>query len=97
MKERAMVSKFFIPAIEEFLPSRLLLRIHRSFIVAICKTDSFKLSLSSEYGFRVSRSYRHPVEKVLIRLRMSKYKLYNSFFLKLAGLGNWLPVVIICA
>jgi DNA-binding LytR/AlgR family response regulator len=71
-KDRAIVSKLSISAIEEFLPSRLFLRIHRSFIVSMCKIDSFKLELIQigKYELPVSRSYRHEVEKVLNYLRI---------------------------
>lgn len=66
-KDKAIVSKLPISAIEEFLPSRLFLRIHRSFIVSMGKIDSFKSELIQigKYELPVSRSYRHEVEKVL--------------------------------
>jgi DNA-binding LytR/AlgR family response regulator len=72
-KDKVIVSKLSISAIEEFLPSCLFLRIHRSFIAAIGKIDSFKLELIQigKYELPVSRSYRHEVEKVLNGLRMS--------------------------
>jgi DNA-binding LytR/AlgR family response regulator len=71
-KDRAIVSKLSISAIEEFLPSRSFLRIHRSFIVSIGKIDSFKLELIQigKYELPVSRSYRHEVEKILSHLRI---------------------------
>ena len=71
-KDKVIVSKLSISAIEEFLPSRLFLRIHRSFIVAISKINSFKLELIriDKYELPVSRSYRHEVEKALNYLRI---------------------------
>jgi DNA-binding LytR/AlgR family response regulator len=66
-KERTIVSKQSISAIEESLPELAFLRIHRSFIVSLNKIESFTAGLIQigKYELPVSRSYRHEVEKTL--------------------------------
>jgi DNA-binding LytR/AlgR family response regulator len=66
-KDRTIVSKQSISAIEENLPEEAFLRIHRSFIVSISKIESFTAGLIQvgKYELPVSRSYRHEVEKAL--------------------------------
>jgi len=65
-KERTIVAKCSISALEERLPSTFI-RIHRSFIIAKDKIDSFTHDFIQigKYELPVSRSYRHEVEKVL--------------------------------
>jgi DNA-binding LytR/AlgR family response regulator len=66
-KDRSIVSKQSISAIEENLPEETFLRIHRSFIVSLSKIESFTAGVIQigKYELPVSRSYRHEVEKVL--------------------------------
>ena len=66
-KDRTIVSKQSISAIEESLPGEVFLRIHRSFIVSLSKIESFTAGLIQvgKYELPVSRSYRHEVEKAL--------------------------------
>jgi DNA-binding LytR/AlgR family response regulator len=66
-KDRSIVSKQSISAIEESLPEEAFLRIHRSFIVSLSKIESFTAGVIQigKYELPVSRSYRHEVEKVL--------------------------------
>jgi DNA-binding LytR/AlgR family response regulator len=66
-KDRSIISKQSISAIEETLPKEAFLRIHRSVIVSLSKVDSFTAGLIQigKYELPVSRSYRHEVEKVL--------------------------------
>ena len=66
-KEKAIISKNSISTFEENLPHHLFIRVHRSFIVALNKIDSFTPDLIQigKYELPVSRSYRHEVEKIL--------------------------------
>ena len=66
-KEKIIVSKQSISSIEEDLPAGVFIRVHRSFIVAIDKIDSFTSELLQvgKYELPISRSYRHEVEKAL--------------------------------
>jgi DNA-binding LytR/AlgR family response regulator len=66
-KDRSIVSKQSISAIEESLPKEDFLRIHRSFIVSLGKIESFTAGLIQvgKYELPVSRSYRHEVERAL--------------------------------
>ena len=66
-KERSIISKQSISAIEESLPVDAFLRIHRSFIVSLSKIESFTAGLIQvgKYELPVSRSYRHEVERAL--------------------------------
>lgn len=65
-KDRTIVSKNSISALEERLPASFI-RIHRSFIVSLNKIDSFTHDLIQigKFELPVSRSYRHEVEKIL--------------------------------
>jgi len=62
-----IITKQSISSIEELLPKNNFVRIHRSFIVAINKIESFtpELIQISKYELPISRSYRHEVEKLL--------------------------------
>jgi DNA-binding LytR/AlgR family response regulator len=66
-KEKAIISKLAISRFEEKLSTDSFLRIHRSFIVAINKVESFTPDLIhiGKYELPISRSYRHEVEKIL--------------------------------
>lgn len=66
-KDRSIVSKQSISAIEDNLPEEAFLRIHRSFIVSLSKIGSFTAGIIQvgKFELPVSRSYRHEVEKVL--------------------------------
>ena len=66
-KDRIIVSKQSISAIEDNLPVEAFLRIHRSFIVSLNKIGSFTAGIIQvgKYELPVSRSYRHEVEKAL--------------------------------
>ena len=65
-KDRTIVSKYSISALEERLPATFI-RIHRSFIVSLNKIESFTQDLIQigKFELPVSRSYRHEVEKML--------------------------------
>jgi len=65
-KDRTIVTKNSISSIEENLPA-VFIRIHRSFIVALNRIDSFTPDLIQigKYELPISRSYRHEVEKIL--------------------------------
>lgn len=66
-KDKTIIAKQSISSLEETLPKELFLRIHRSFIVALRKIDSFATDLIQvgKYELPVSRTYRHEVEKFL--------------------------------
>ena len=66
-KEKTIITKQSISAIEESLPKELFVRIHRSYIVSIARIESFTTDLIqiSKYELPVSRSYRHEVERIL--------------------------------
>ena len=66
-KEKAIITKQSISTLEETLPKDLFFRIHRSFIVAKDKIESFTPDLIQigKYELPVSRTYRHELEKVL--------------------------------
>jgi DNA-binding LytR/AlgR family response regulator len=66
-KEKTIVTKQSISTLEETLPHHLFFRIHRSFIVALNKIESFTADLIQigKYELPVSRTYRHELEKVL--------------------------------
>lgn len=66
-KEKTIITKNSISSFEEELPAHLFIRIHRSFIVAITKIDSYTQDLIQigRYELPISRSYRNEVEKVL--------------------------------
>lgn len=65
-KEKTIVAKYSISALEEYLPSNFI-RIHRSFIIAKDKIDAFTHDYVKlgKYELPVSRSYRQGVEKML--------------------------------
>lgn len=67
MEDGSIISKQSISAIGESLPENDFLRIHRSFIVALSKIESFTAGIIQigKYELPVSRSYRHEVEKAL--------------------------------
>jgi DNA-binding LytR/AlgR family response regulator len=62
-----IITKQSISSIEETLPKELFMRIHRSFIVAINKIESYSNDLVwvGKTELPISRMYRHEVEKVL--------------------------------
>jgi DNA-binding LytR/AlgR family response regulator len=66
-KEKTIVTKQSISTLEETLPKELFFRIHRSFIVALKKIESFTPDLLqiNKYELPVSRTYRHELEKIL--------------------------------
>lgn len=66
-KDKTIIAKQSISALEETLPADRFLRVHRSFIVSINKIDSFNHELMqiNKYEIPISRSYRHEVEKAL--------------------------------
>ncbi len=65
-KDKTIVTKYSISALEENLPSSFI-RIHRSFIVSVNKIESYthELIQIGKYELPISRSYRHEVEKLL--------------------------------
>ena len=65
-KDKTIVTKHSISNLEEILPSSFI-RIHRSFIIAKNKIESFTHDFIQvgKYELPVSRSYRHEVEKFL--------------------------------
>ncbi len=66
-KNRTIVTKHAISSLEENLPRNNFLRIHRSFIVALDKIDSYSAELVEigKQEIPISRMYRYEVEKVL--------------------------------
>lgn len=62
-----IVTKQSISSIEEALPKNNFIRIHRSFIVAINKIESFTNDTIeiAKHELPISRIYRHEVEKLL--------------------------------
>ena len=62
-----IITKQSISSIEETLPKEMFVRIHRSFIVALNKVDSFSNELIwvGKTELPISRMYRHEVEKIL--------------------------------
>ena len=64
---RNIISKQSISSIEEALPKTNFIRIHRSFIVAISKIESFTSDTIeiAKHELPISRMYRHEVEKLL--------------------------------
>jgi two-component system, LytTR family, response regulator len=66
-KTRNIVTKQSISSLEEALPKNNFVRIHRSFIVAINKIESFTSDTieMAKNELPISRMYRHEVEKVL--------------------------------
>lgn len=66
-KNKTIVTKNAISSLEENLPKNNFLRIHRSFIVAINKIDSYSTELIEigKQELPISRMYRYEVEKIL--------------------------------
>jgi len=62
-----VITKQSISSIEETLPKDMFMRIHRSFIVALNKIESYSNELIwvGKTELPISRMYRHEVEKVL--------------------------------
>lgn len=65
--EKTIVTRQSISSIEENLPEKLFIRVHRSFIVSLNKIKSFTQELIQidKYEIPISRSYRHEVEAAL--------------------------------
>jgi len=63
----SLITKQSISSIEETLPKDMFLRIHRSFIIALNKIESYSNELVwlGKTELPISRMYRHEVEKVL--------------------------------
>jgi len=66
-KTKNIVTKQSISSLEEALPNNNFVRIHRSFIVAINKIESFTNDTIeiAKQELPISRMYRHEVDKVL--------------------------------
>jgi len=62
-----VITKQSISSIEETLPKDMFIRIHRSFIVALNKVESYSNELVwlAKTELPISRMYRHEVEKIL--------------------------------
>lgn len=62
-----IISKQSISSLEEMLPASNFLRIHRSFIIAVNKIESFTSDTIeiANHELPISRMYRHEVEKLL--------------------------------
>jgi len=63
----SVITKQSISSIEETLPKDMFLRIHRSFIIALNKIESYSNELVwlGKTELPISRMYRHEVEKIL--------------------------------
>ncbi|MCW3116364.1 MAG: DNA-binding response regulator [Chitinophagaceae bacterium] len=64
-----VITKQSISSIEETLPKDMFIRIHRSFIVALNKIESYNHELVwiARHELPISRMYRHEVEKILLQ------------------------------
>ncbi len=64
-----VVTKQSISSIEETLPRDMFIRIHRSYIVALNKIESYNHELVwiARHELPISRMYRHEVEKILLQ------------------------------
>jgi DNA-binding LytR/AlgR family response regulator len=62
-----IITKQSISSLEETLPGNNFIRIHRSYIVAVNKIESFTSDTIeiAKYELPISRMYRHEVEKLL--------------------------------
>ena len=62
-----VITKQSISSIEETLPKDMFIRIHRSFIIALNKVESYSNELVwlAKTELPISRMYRHEVEKIL--------------------------------
>ncbi|MFA6085352.1 LytR/AlgR family response regulator transcription factor [Mucilaginibacter sp.] len=72
VKEQVYITKQKISLLEEMLPENRFLRIHRSFIVALTKIDSFythSINISS-HELPIGRNYKQEVQKKLKAERM---------------------------
>jgi DNA-binding LytR/AlgR family response regulator len=72
VKEQVYITKQKISLLEELLPENKFLRIHRSFIVALTKIDSFYAHCISINGHElpIGRNYKQEVQKKLKAERM---------------------------
>jgi DNA-binding LytR/AlgR family response regulator len=68
-REKTIISKQSISSLEETLPGNAFVRIHRSYIVAISKIESYTSELVeiARQELPISRMYRLDVEKILQR------------------------------
>jgi DNA-binding LytR/AlgR family response regulator len=68
-REKTIISKQSISSLEETLPGNAFVRIHRSYIVAISKIESYTTELVeiARQELPISRMYRLDVEKILQR------------------------------
>lgn len=66
-RQKTIITKHAISSLEENLPRNKFLRIHRSFIVALDKIDSFNNELVEidKKELPISRMYRYEVERIL--------------------------------
>ena len=66
-KTKTIITKQSISSLEENLPGNAFIRIHRSYIVALNKIESYSTELIeiAKQELPISRMYRHEVEKVL--------------------------------
>jgi DNA-binding LytR/AlgR family response regulator len=66
-KTKTIITKQSISSLEENLPGPAFIRIHRSYIVALDKIESYSTELIeiAKQTLPISRMYRHEVEKVL--------------------------------
>jgi DNA-binding LytR/AlgR family response regulator len=64
---KVIITKQSISSLEEILPGKNFLRIHRSFIVSVNKVNSFTANTIEigKHELPISRMYRHEVEKIL--------------------------------
>jgi DNA-binding LytR/AlgR family response regulator len=64
---KVIITKQSISSLEEILPGKNFLRIHRSFIVSVNKINSFTANAIDigKHELPISRMYRHEVEKIL--------------------------------
>jgi len=67
MQTNTVITKQSISSVEEMLPKEMFIRIHRSYIVALDKIESYNNELVwvAKQELPISRMYRHEVEAVL--------------------------------
>ena len=67
MENRTVLTKYVLSSLEEILPPDTFLRIHKSYIVAIRKIDSYKAGTIAvgKYELPVGRVFKHEVSRVL--------------------------------
>ena len=65
MKANTIITKQSISSLEEMLPNTNFIRIHRSYIIALNKVDSFnhELIVINKIELPISRMYRHEFSK----------------------------------